>query len=203
MIIEPEHFRYLEHQHGRVSSHAKNFKRWKQAYEDSLAAIYANVAPALPAGARSILDIGSGLGGIDVLLSRHYGGACTVSLLDGDMAPPEVEWSFKPHNDMTLARDFLAKNGVTDVRAILPGRLAESAEGKFDLIVSFSAYPFHIHPGNYLGDLKKVIHEKTVMILEVRRTRRDWLEMMVEAFGIPEVLDRDVKWVRCVFRGKK
>lgn len=199
MLIEPKHFRYLVTQHGRVSDARGSFEAWKVAYESSIASIYSGIVDYLPARAAAVLDIGSGLGGIDIHLSNHYGPETAICLLDGDETGPEVEWSFKPHNSMSTAFDFLHKNGVTNVHGITPGNLDKSPIKPFDLVVSFSAYCFHIHPGDYLEDLKTVIHDETVIILEVRRTKTEWLRMLLEAFGEPKVIDKGEKYVRVVF----
>jgi len=73
MIIDKKHFAYLVNQHGRVAHERNDFARWKQAYESSLLAQYLSVQSFLPSQCGSVLDIGSGLGGIDIHLSRHYG----------------------------------------------------------------------------------------------------------------------------------
>lgn len=200
MIIEKEHYKYLVNQHGRVAHERGNFAAWKQAYERSIEAIYANACEALPRDCGSVLDIGSGLGGIDIYLSKHFGSATHICLLDGDNNDPEVKWSFEPHNSMSVAFDFLHKNGVMDYSSVEPGRLDTREKGEFDLVVSFAAYGFHIHPGNYIDDLKKVTHTNTVIILEVRRTKEDWLRTFVETFGTPRVLERQPKYVRVAFR---
>lgn len=199
ITIEKKHYEYLVNQHGRVAHERGNFAAWKQAYERSIEAIYANVCTVLPRDCRSVLDIGSGLGGVDIFLSRHYGSDTHICLLDGDNGNPEVEWSFEPHNSMSVAFDFLYKNGVTNISGVEPGRLDTRKDGEFDLVVSFAAYGFHIHPGNYIEDLKKVTHKSTVIVLEVRRTKEDWLRTFVEAFGTPMVLEREKKYVRVAF----
>lgn len=200
MIIDKKHFAYLVNQHGRVAHERDDFDRWKAAYEQSLQAIYESIAPVLPARCGSVLDIGSGLGGIDIHLHRHYGGDAAFVLLDGDNGDPQVAWSYAPHNSFTVGYDFLHKNGVLNVSSILPGYLGEWSGPPFDLVVSFAAYGFHIHPGLYLDHLQKVIHEDTVIILDVRRTKSDWLELFGSAFGVPRVLEKAEKYARLAFR---
>lgn len=203
MIIEPKHFEYLVVQHGSVSNARHDFEKWKAAYEASLRSIFDQILPALPESCGSILDIGSGLGGIDVLLAGHYDFRPAVRLVDGESDPPIVKQSFEPFNDMKVAGDFLWKNGVKDFGYYTPGNLAMAAEkeGKFDLVVSFFAYAFHIHPGNYLDDLLKVIRKDTIVVLDVRRSKEVWLQILVDALGVPKVLHRAEKYVRVAFRG--
>lgn len=200
MIIQKKHFDYLVRQHGRVAHERDDFERWKEAYEASLQAIYQEIAPVLPRNCGNILDIGSGLGGIDIHLSNHYNNVAHVCLLDGDNGSPEVVSSFEPHNSMGVAFDFLHKNGVTNVSSLGPGELHKWKGDPFDLVVSFAAYGFHIHPGNYLTDLLKVIDSKTVVIIEIRRTKEDWLLLFLEALGTPKVLSKAEKYVRLAFR---
>jgi len=200
MIIDKKHFDYLVTQHGRVAHERADFDRWKSAYEASIADIYTDIRPFLPSVCSNLADIGSGLGGIDIALSAHYETRPHVCLVDGDNGSPEVQWSFEPHNSMSVAFDFLHKNGVTDVSSLAPGNLDKWKGEPFDLVVSFAAWGFHIHPGNYIGDLMKVIHDQTVVILEVRRTKDDWLETFIGALGRPKVISRAEKYVRLAFR---
>jgi hypothetical protein len=199
MIIEPKHFEYLVIQRSEVAHERKNFEKWKTAYEASLGSIYNQIAPALPKVCRHIVDVGSGLGGIDVLLRGHYGeGLEKISLIDGENDLPEVICSYKTFNNAKVAKDFHLKNGappgLVDVVQTIP-------KEKVDLFVSFAAYGFHVHPGNYLDDIVAASHKDTVLIFDVRRTKDVWLQLFVEAFGTPRVLHRADKYVRLAFRG--
>ncbi len=195
MNIDQKHFEYLVIQHGKVSDHRHDFSKWKKAYEESLADIFASILPALPAQCSSVLDVGSGLGGINVLVAKHYSPQPSIHLLDGLDAEPVVHQSFKPFSNAQVAYDFQSKNGVDVVECTeaVPSR-------QFDLVHSYFAYGFHIHPGDYLPDLKKAVHEKTVLIFDVRRSKKEWLREFVEAFGVPKVLFTAEKYVRVAFR---
>lgn len=197
MIIEPSHFEYLVIQRGEVSDHRHNFGQWKAAYEKSLMEIFTSIHPALPQRCRHILDIGGGLGGIDLLLVGHYGAGTKVSILDGLDCPPKVEWHNKPFNNAAVAKDFHRKNGNDNIQVCFP---APSEPTKFDLIVSFAAYCFHILPCDYLDTVKASMHDKTILIFDVRRHRRDWLETLIKEFGVPVVLKKGEKFVRLAFK---
>lgn len=194
MIVEKEHFKYLLVQRGEVSdAYKKGFDAWLDAYVASLGAIMASIEPVLPAVCRSVLDVGSGLGGIDVLLAHRYPDL-HVYTLDGVDDPPVVASHSKPFSNATVARDFLRKNGVLRHTHLPP--LAQDFGAKFDLVVSFAAWGFHILPGDYLPQVKEALNKGAVVVLDVRHTRRDWLEEFVRAFGRPEVLERGKKHVR-------
>jgi hypothetical protein len=197
MIIEPNHFEYLVIQRGEVSEHRQNFKKWKDAYERSLMEIFSSIHPCLPAGARSVLDIGGGLGGIDLHLVGHYGAGFEVCILDGMEDPPKVEWHHKTFNHAGVTTDFHVKNGNKKITVCFPKPFVPK---KFDLIVSFAAYCFHIIPSDYFDVVRESMHENTVLIFDVRRTKRDWVEMAVREWGKPIVLKQAEKYVRLAFR---
>lgn len=195
MVIEPEHFRYLVIQHGSISDQRHDPKMWKKAYEKSLMDIYSSIHPVLPAKCASVLDIGSGLGGIDLLLKQSYR-KLHVTLLDGLDCPADVQWHHKPFSNAKVAKDFHEKNGSSDVDCVFP---APDANKKFDLIVSFAAYCFHIPPADYFDVVKYARHADTVCIFDVRKERPQYLRELVDVLGKPVVLKNEKKYVRLAF----
>lgn len=196
MIIEPNHFEYLSIQRGEVSDHRHDFEKWKLAYLGSLKEIAETIWPHLPPAAERVLDIGSGLGGIDLLLARKYKTA-QFDLLDGTDYKPHVYNHNIPFSNADVALDFHRKNGNTRVECIWP-RIPE--DRKYDLVVSFAAYCFHIAPINYIDQLSRAVRPDTRIIFEVRRERKDWLTTLVKLFGKPVVLAKREKFVRLGFR---
>lgn len=193
MIIEPEHFRYLVIQRGEVSDQRHDFRAWKAAYEQSLLRVFMSIRSTLPAQCSSVLDIGSGLGGIDVLLARHYG-HLDICLLDGIDCPAEVHKHREPFSNATVAMDFQHKNGNHGVTCCFP----KPPDRTFDLIVSFASWCFHIEPAEYIDAAKAAMHEKSTLILDVR-TRSDWYDALREAFGSPTILKQETKYLRIAF----
>ena len=196
MIIEPSHFEYLSIQRGEVSDHRHDFNVWKTAYLESLKEIATTIWPHLPATCERVLDVGSGLGGIDLLLSRKYKTA-RFDLLDGMDYKPHVYNHNIPFSNAEVALDFHRKNGNDRVECVWP---KVPDDRKYDLVVSFAAFCFHIAPINYLAGICRATHANTRIILEVRRERKDWLKQLVEQFGKPIVLAKREKFVRLGFR---
>lgn len=193
MIIEPRHFEYLAVQRGEVSDQRHDFVAWKAAYQRSLLRILASIKPAIPDRCSSVLDVGSGLGGIDVLLAKHYG-SLEVCLLDGVACEPVVHRHAEPFSNREVAMDFQAKNGNQRVTYCWPTPPART----FDLIVSFAAWCFHIEPKRYVDVVKTAMHTDTVVILDVR-ARADWHEELRTALGRPVILHQEHKYFRMAF----
>lgn len=106
---------------------------------------YNLIEPFLPPvdSVTSILDIGCGLAGIDILLQRHYPKA-KLYLLEGD--GPASDWGagwnahFKPFNSLKLTYKFLNLNGV-EPAGLINCDMQEDLDP--DLCVSFLSWGFH------------------------------------------------------------
>jgi hypothetical protein len=193
IIVEDKHFEYLSIQRGEVSDHRHDRCAWQEAYEESLQAIYHSICSALPAPCDSVLDIGGGLGGIDVLLHRHYRGTLKVCILDGMNDAPVVVSHSQTFSNAAVAADFLERNGVREAEFYFPRPYPRR---QFSLIVSFAAYCFHIPPTTYFDVLTEMSVPGTVFIFDVRITKPLWLEQLCALLGKPIVLDRGKKHVR-------
>lgn len=200
MIVDDNHFAYLKLQRGALDHLAGDRAAWRVAYQDSLTADLETMLPHLPEHCGNVLDVGSGLGGIDVLIDRQYGGDVYVSLMDGIDDPPELKFHNCTYNDMKVARDFLTRNGV--VRC---GYYSTPPRGavEFDLIVSLQSWCFHYGPSAYLSFVRQCCHPETVLILDVRTDKPHWREELVDAFGaeVAVALSRP-KFERLVFHAK-
>ena len=88
--ISDEAFSYLIHQRGALWNIRRDREGWELAYFRALAHTYHQMAPFLPEiDAPSILDIGSGMGGIDLMLWSHYSKAARFEFIDGVNQAPE------------------------------------------------------------------------------------------------------------------
>lgn len=164
-VIDQESYKYLYVQRGSIA-HIKDFENWRRAYNKSTWEQYTDIIPHIPSSCSSSLDIGSGLGGIDVLLSKHYGTGCKVELLDGEHYDAVVKRHNQPFSNHAVMRNFLEANGVSNYAISSP----ETAGPKIhDLIISMSAYCFHIHPDTYIDLVRKSCDRKTICIFRVRK----------------------------------
>jgi SAM-dependent methyltransferase len=204
VIVEQTHFAYLRLQKGSLDHLAGDFPAWLVAYERSLRDDFASLEPHLPDRCDSLLDIGSGLGGIDVLLDRHYGGGVHVRLLDGIDDPPVMTRHAQPYNSMVVARDFQHKNGVRYLGCYPPLAARSGAVDGFvcDLVISLGSWCFHYPPANYLDFVARHVRAGTVLVLDVRADRPLWREQLSEAFVEVAVALERPKFNRVVFHAR-
>ena len=134
---------------------------------------FASLQPHLPERCDSLLDVGCGLAGIDLLLHRHYGNP-SVSLLDREGVSDTVYYGFKDeaahYASLDHARRFLEANGVPadSVHTFDADRDGYPADGAFDLIISIVSWGFHYPLDTYLADVERTLAPGGTLIVDVR-----------------------------------
>lgn len=207
--VEDEHFDYLRLQKGRLDEFSDDRATWHRMYEADLAQQFDNIRPHLPAVCWGFLDVGSGLGGIDVLIARHYAAGASVPrcaypfvhLLDGVDDPPEMHLHRQTFSSKRVARDFHTKNGVPPERFRYFGPSDDFCARPYDLVVSFGSWCFHYEPAVYLPRLLMPggLHSESVLILDVRTNKPEWEAELERTFRRVEVIATRPKWRRIVY----
>lgn len=219
--VDPEHFEFLRVQKGNLDQYANNFAGWNERYLIGLREQFESIQPWLPRECAAFLDVGSGLGGIDVLIARHYQAVDQaagvhrpahpfVTLLDGVDDRPEMHLHRETFSNSRVARNFQVKNGVNPLAlGFLPPNFTAPIAEPFDLIVSFGAWCFHTPPYLYLSRLAKggirrpsSDHDGTVLIVEVRQGKLGWAAELSAYFEFVAMLEETPKWRRVVMRAK-
>lgn len=202
ITVEDEHFAFLRLQKGALSPVEHDREAWHMAYQQALTKDFKYMRPHLPQNCGSILDVGSGLGGINILLTRFYGTQTQVTLLDGEDTPPQMVRHNVPFNSMRVAQDFLVKNGVEHF-SYYPHDLRGAVPRKFDLIISLGSWCFHYAPSVYLGFVQQCTRPGTVIILDVRKGKPEWVAQLREAFGpAVSIIHNSKKFDRVIFHAK-
>jgi len=165
-----------------------------QAYWEGMRDDYASLKPHLPERATSILDIGCGLGGIDLMLYRHYEDASpAMALLDRDGVSDRVYYGYEPdaahYASLALARRFLIDNGVPAeaVTTFDSDTDGYPADRRFDLIVSVVSWGFHYPLETYLADVDRTLSDGGRLIIDVREGTN--AEQKLAAIGEVETVE--------------
>lgn len=170
-----------------------------EAYAETIAAEFAEIEPHLPRDVASILDIGCGVAGIDVHLSRRYPEA-RLHLLDRSERAQRIPYGYGDpsfYNSLAAARELLALNGV-------PSGLVEAIEApgleplpRVGLVVSLLAWGFHFPVAEYRDRLRLV--PGAVVVLDLR-LGTGGAEAMAERFERVATVRADRKRDRAVWR---
>ena len=127
-----------------------------EEYIESLKSDFEQIEPYLPESVDSILDIGCGMAGIDILLKQKYPEA-KLYLLDGD--GPKEDWrggfesEMKPFSSREVATEFLKSNGVTVDRWYDIG----TQDIEADLVISLLSWGWHYPLETYKVKAKTII----------------------------------------------
>lgn len=197
LTVEPRHREYLVLQRGDIEHLSSDDERWHCAYNRRLDETFRSIRPFLPPDCRSVLDIGSGLGGINVLINAYYEGNLHVCLLDGEKDPPVMRAHRRTFNNMEVARDFLWKNGVASFSYYTP---ALGEPRPFDLITSYRSWCFHYPPSVYLDFVVSCCHRDTMLIIDLRRGMPEWYDDLLKPFRVVGAVHASEKCDRIVFQ---
>ena len=209
---------YLRVQKGQLDNVPDGQEFWS-GYLEVTRKDFETIRPHLPFGCRSLLDIGGGMGGVDILITRHYEGlhrqaeegvrapAPRVTILDGMEDSPKVEMHRKTFSNMWVAGEFMIANGVSAPYSVSPelAKLAAS-EGSttdhYDLVISLGAWCFHLQPSEYLDYVKLSTHRGSVVVVDMRRDRGQWQKQMSDELrATPKVIwQGHPKFDRLVYR---
>lgn len=198
---------YLVLQKGNLWHLKDDSAAWEAGYNRSMNNTYRTIRQHLPEKCESVLDVGSGMGGINALINWHYGGDVKTELLDGVNDTPVVTTHTKTFSNFVAAQRFLQANGVKYVDYIDPVAAQRmdlfqkrtSHTLKKDLIISFGAWCFHFPPEMYISYARACCKPGTVLMLDVRNDQTDWYDHLVHTFGPGEIVRTAEKFTKYKF----
>jgi SAM-dependent methyltransferase len=168
----------------------------KRLYQNDILEDYESIQAYLPADCRTLLDIGCGIGGIDILLYRHYAGVNNIQvyLLDRTQVDKSVYYGYKPkgsfYNSLESACQFLTHNEIPR-ECIHPRQVAEDyhidvPEG-IDLIVSLTSWGFHYPISTYLNQVYTLLRKGGRLILDIRPGTQGEEELKCRFSSVQEI----------------
>jgi SAM-dependent methyltransferase len=132
----------------------------------------------LPKDASNILDIGCGLGLINIPLYNHYNTAVNLHLLDktnsisSNQSVRGFNKEYVFYNSMDATRDILTSNGVLNENVHTYEVSKESIEQlykiKYDLIISLLSCGWHYSIETYMDLIKNTLSPNGVLVLDIR-----------------------------------
>lgn len=191
---------YLKIQCGSLYRFASRETDWIEEYRKQLLKRYDTIEPFLPPSCEHSLDVGGGMGGINILLAKAYDGKITSTILDGTDDPPTMKLHAETFSNEGAARVFLATNGQPRTRFVSPKLLGkEPAIIMYDLVVSFGAWCFHTPPEMYLDYVERHTRPGARLIVEMRYDKPEWLRVVTGSFTPVGAIGRGRKYETWAF----
>lgn len=201
-LFNKEYFRYLIPQRTRITTEYQlSYDSSQEEIDTALTKMmnkdYDMIKPYLPDTSNNILDIGCGLGLIDIALYHHYNQDVNLFLLDKTNTITEdthirgfnKEYVF--YNSMECTRDTLQTNGVNESNIIAyevsPENLNQIENNKFDVILSLLSCGWHYSIETYSDLIKNTLSKNGVLILDIRHDTGQ-LEYAKQHFNLIDVV---------------
>ena len=126
----------------------------------------------LPNHAKSIMDIGCGLGIINILLNKFYNDKASFYLLDKNCIDKKIKYGFssnyESYNDLNETKQILLENNISENRLFLFDVEKDiQIDSKIDLVISLKSMGYHYPFETYLQLLVKCCNENTIFIFDV------------------------------------
>lgn len=172
----------------------------KKNYIKDMEAEYKDIVHYLPSKAKNILDIGCGVGGINILLFKHYGTSDTVFYCLDKTQADNIYYGFKEkgayYNSLEITRDFLILNGIKNVHLLSANdsNAIETSE-TFDLIFSLISWGFHYPVETYLAQAYNHLKTGGHLIIDIRK-KTNGLDEIREKFQTTKLISETDKKIR-------
>ncbi len=155
----------------------------------------------------SVLDVGAGLGLVDLVLYKKMKSMPSIYLLDkkNEHSPlSPVKGGFKDRYiftaDFDLTRQIFKSNGVDDDKLIFvdPSNSAISKLPKIDLVLSLTSWGFHYPIETYWDSVKEILHDRSVLYIDLRKNKGGF-DFLKENFKYYSVVKSTASYDRVAF----
>tara|TARA_B100000242_G_C42950436_1_gene440708 strand:+ start:157 stop:861 length:705 start_codon:yes stop_codon:yes gene_type:complete len=126
----------------------------------------------LPKNSKNILDIGCGLGVINIYLNDYYSKKPYFTLIDKNYVDKKVAYGFnnnsESYNKLEITKDFLILNGFkTKQLKLINADENFVINNKYELIISLFSMGYHYPIENYIDIIKKNSTKSTKVIFDL------------------------------------
>ena len=124
----------------------------------------------LPKNAKNIMDIGCGLGIINIYLNQIYNNQPNFFLLDKNRIDKEIKYGFsseyESYNDLNQTKNLLLNNNINSLHTIDVEKDIK-IENKIDLVISLKSMGYHYPIDQYLKLFRTCCNDNTCFIFDV------------------------------------
>ena len=126
----------------------------------------------LPKNSKNILDIGCGLGVINIYLNDYYSKKSYFTLIDKNYIDKKVTYGFnnnsESYNKLEVTKDFLMSNGFkTEQLQLINADENFVLNNKYELIISLFSMGYHYSIKNYIDIIKNISTKSTKFIFDL------------------------------------
>ena len=169
----------------------------KNFYEQQMKSEYETIQTALPKECSAILDIGCGIGGINVFLFDYYNRNPKLKfhMLDKSQVDSNIFYGFEKeaafYNSLAMTKKFLSLNGIPYENIDLQD-VSETKDfpKNLDLVISLRSWGFHYPVNTYLKKTYRALNTDGRLILDIR-TGSSGQSELEELFDSVQIIDTE------------
>jgi SAM-dependent methyltransferase len=178
----------------------------KELYLKGLCAEYEEFAAYLPDTVSAVLDIGCGVGGINLFLYDQFGRKADIGfyLLDKTEISYKLHYGFRGtgafYNSLGVSVTVLLDNGIARDNIFLLEAAPDNRidiDEKLDLVISLISWGFHFPVATYIDLVYRLLSDDGCLILDIRKGTGG-LDELAHRFPRVQIIAEDEKKTRVV-----
>jgi hypothetical protein len=141
----------------------------------------------LPNKTHNIMDVGCGLGIINIFLQQHYKNNLKYFLIDKNKIDLKIKYGFQDnyesYNDLLETKKLLNSNGIKNENIFMIDAEKQIViDQKIDFVISLKSMGYHYPYEMYLSLLKKVASDNCTFIFDLASKKYKDLETIKKHF---------------------
>jgi len=150
----------------------------------------------LPRRVSNLMDIGCGLGIINIFFQQHYNDNIKYFLIDKNKIDLKIKYGFKEnyesYNVLQETKKLLNSNGIKNENILMIDAEKQIViDQKIDFVISLKSMGYHYPYETYLPLLKKVTSSNCTFIFDLASERYKNLEMIKKHFRECEIIFKE------------
>lgn len=148
----------------------------------------------LPVKCNSVLDIGCGIGGIDVMIYQHYYFKPKIYLFDfiDQMYDKKIQYGFNEkyygYNSKEQTIKFMNANGVKQYEYIdASAGIPITKLTNVDLIISLLSWGYHYSVDTYIEQVLPILSDDGILIMDIRQ-ETNGLDTLAKYFSSVKII---------------
>lgn len=148
----------------------------------------------IPKNIKTVMDIGCGLGLINIFLNNYFKNINEFYLLDKNIIDHKIKYGFsinyESYNNLLATKKTLKLNKIDEnkINLIDVNKNYHIKEKSIDLVISLVSMGYHYPISNYVELLKKTCTKRTVFIFDIATEYQD-LDLIKNLFNHYEILE--------------
>jgi SAM-dependent methyltransferase len=179
------------------------YKDIRQEFIENIEKEYELMKPYLPDKAELILDIGCGVGGIDVYIYNHYD-VPHMFLMDSELVSREPIYGFDRgvsyYNSFDATKALMMANDVYNF-SLLNLDIRIDTIKNIDLIISILSWGYHYPIDKYIKQVDTALSENGTLIIDIREGT-DGIREIKKYFPVVDIISNYNKSHRICVRRK-